>query len=77
MADESTNESTRKRNFSWNKCYSSIKSRPAVEQRIGVTIDELHETALTVKEMITLAGHDLPKEGEDPLGRVIKYIRPF
>ena len=48
MPEESTNEST-KRKFSWIKSYSSLKSRPAVEQGIGVTIDKLHKTALDVK----------------------------
>lgn len=73
-ANESTNESTKRRGFSWNMCYSSIKSIPAVEKTIGVSMNTLHSTAVSVQEMLALARHSPPRagtnEGEDLFGRV-------
>ena len=58
MANEDT--STKKKKLPWETSYSSTTQK-GVEQRVGITIDDLVDTVVTSKEMEMLvqAGYSL------------------
>ncbi|KAF8472134.1 hypothetical protein BDZ91DRAFT_717287 [Kalaharituber pfeilii] len=70
---------TKKRKFPWKTSYST-SSQKDVETRIGTTMKHLYSTAVTVQEMLALAGY---KEGSEPVKRIkddvyrelVRYLR--
>lgn len=54
MEDEQTHK---KRKFPWNKSYSTM-TLIEVEKRIGITMRDLHSTAVSVEEMLALAEYN-------------------
>lgn len=56
MGDE---QPQKKRKFPWKKSYSAMShTRKEVEERIGMTLRDLHSTAISVEEMLALARYN-------------------
>ena len=60
---EMGDEQPQKRKFPWKRSYSKMShTRKEVEQRIGMTLRDLHATAISVEEMLALARYNPDKE---------------
>ena len=53
---DDSEQPTKKRKFSWDKAYSKIPKKE-VQKRIGVTLQRLASTAITVEDMLERAGY--------------------
>ena len=75
---EMGDEQPQKRKFPWKTSYSN-STRKDVEERIGTTINRLHSTAITVQEMLALAGYkqdsDVQKIKDEVYSGVVRCLR--